>query len=280
MYVCSWIYQTFVFCFIQILVYKPDKWFFFFLLVMFSLIRIFTAGRHGRPPDSGDPQWSAEWSARPGGGDKLQLGGSGGLRLGNDHKLTAKQDQIWLWRPNTMFLIDMCYCYRTDLWGSLLVYPFIANGLRRRWQTQDFVPVVQMLIWSPKREEEKIRGRGRNTIEGSIMRCWRTLFKILFKIFLLEPLKIKTVQILSAWVGCQMSIYGNWNYGCVKLSLSFVFRYGIFRLSITSENWNYYMYMVLCQLSLFLFSFFGILWIDIRRDYSKFIHFLENVGIE
>ena len=54
-------------------------------LVMFSLIRIFTAGRHGRPPDSGDPQWSAEWSARPGGGDKLQLGGSGDLRLGNDH---------------------------------------------------------------------------------------------------------------------------------------------------------------------------------------------------
>ena len=56
-------------------------------LVMFSLIKIFTAGRHGRPPDSGDPQWSAEWSAHPGGGDKLQLGGSGGLRLGNDQSV-------------------------------------------------------------------------------------------------------------------------------------------------------------------------------------------------
>ena len=36
-------------------------------------------GRHGRPPDSGDTQWSAH----TGGGDQLQLRGQQGLRLGN-----------------------------------------------------------------------------------------------------------------------------------------------------------------------------------------------------
>ena len=149
------------------------------------------SGRRGRAPDSG--LWG---SAGAGWSDQLQLWGPGGLRPAGEHQssklfiLTQKVNKL---ATRTCGKIQsdfedqinwqFCSLCRPDQWGSSPVFPFIASGLRIRWQRLGFAPAALMLTWSPKRGEEKIRGKGRRkTIEGSIIWRRRTLFKMQFKI--------------------------------------------------------------------------------------------------